>query len=54
MVVYRLNFSAIGFAFSIGISEIILMILNGLTNFTAQVCFIRAFQLDKAGRASGL
>jgi hypothetical protein len=54
LVVYRTQFSEKGFGYSIGLTEIALMILNGLVNSLAQIMFIKAFQIDKAGRAAGL
>jgi drug/metabolite transporter (DMT)-like permease len=51
---YRLFISPNGFSYELTLAEVFLLFLCGLIRSMGMIFFIRAFQLDKAGRSAGL
>jgi drug/metabolite transporter (DMT)-like permease len=54
LVLYRLFISPNGFTYDLTSADVFLLFLCGLIRSLGMIFFIRAFQLDKAGRTAGL
>lgn len=54
LLAYRLLINSNGFSYNFDTTQIVLMLGNGVVITVATQCYIKAFQLDKAGRASSL
>jgi drug/metabolite transporter (DMT)-like permease len=51
---FRLFISPNGFHYDLTLTEAFLLFLSGFIRSMGMIFFIKAFQLDKAGRAAGL
>ena len=54
LMIFRLFISPNGFSYDLTGAEVFLLFLSGLVRSMGMIFFIKAFQLDKAGRAAGL
>lgn len=54
LLIYRLIISPNGFEYHLTWMEAFLLFLSGFVRSMGMIFFIKAFQLDKAGRAAGL
>jgi drug/metabolite transporter (DMT)-like permease len=54
LLIYRTIISPNGFVYNFTIAELILLVFTGVCRSFSMLLFIRAFQLDKAGRTAGL
>ena len=54
LILYRTIISPNGFVYNFTIGEVVLLVFTGVFRSFCMLLFIRAFQLDKAGRTAGL
>ena len=54
LLLYRTLINPNGFVYNFTIGEVVLLVLTGVCRSFSMLLFIRAFQLDKAGRTAGL
>lgn len=54
LIIYRIFINPNNFDYQLTLTEICLLILSGLVRSFGMLFFIKAFQIDKAGRVAGL